>query len=86
MNADHLPDPVNPGNGRRTSGARRVDQVRAGRSLRPPLAGRRALRGRAVVRQRPRDERTAGRRQVRRRMSWGQYGGRVGVPRILALL
>ena len=51
------------------------------------LEGRRALRGRAVLRQRPRDQRTARRRRARSAgMSWGQYGNRVGVPRILGVL
>src|SRR5262245_61986639 len=64
-----------------------VNQVRAGRSLRPKTWKGRA-RG-AVALSFDSDHETNGLRDGGKsigRMSWGQYGNRVGVPRILKLL
>ena len=66
---------------------RRVDQVRAGRSLKPerwPGGPAARLRCRSIATTRPTSCATAA--TSIGRMSWGQYGNRVGVPRILATL
>ena len=66
---------------------RRVDQVRAGRSLRPPSwpGGARCAVALSFDSDHETNELRDGGRSIGR-MSWGQYGSRVGVPRILALL
>ncbi len=66
---------------------RRVNQVRAGRSLRPPSwpGGNRCAVALSFVSDHDTNELRDGGRSIGR-MSWGQYGNRVGVPRILELL
>jgi peptidoglycan/xylan/chitin deacetylase (PgdA/CDA1 family) len=50
------------------------------------VEGRRALRLRDLVRRRSRDNELREGGKSIGRMAWGQYGNRVGVPRILKLL
>ena len=66
---------------------RRVNQVRAGRSLRPPdwPGGNRCAVALSFDSDHDTNELRDGGRSIGR-MSWGQYGNRVGVPRILELL
>ncbi|MCC6193572.1 MAG: polysaccharide deacetylase [Burkholderiales bacterium] len=66
---------------------RRVQQVRAGRSLRPESwpRGNRCAVALSFDSDHDTNELRDGGRSIGR-MSWGQYGNRVGVPRILALL
>ena len=66
---------------------RRVNQVRAGRSLRPPSwpGGTRCAVALSFDSDHDTNELRDGGRSIGR-MSWGQYGNRVGVPRILELL
>ena len=66
---------------------RRVDQVRAGRSLRPPTwpGGARCAVALSFDSDHETNELRDGGRSIGR-MSWGQFGNRVGVPRILGLL
>ncbi len=66
---------------------RRVNQVRAGRSLRPPSwpGGTRCAVALSFASDHDTNELRDGGRSIGR-MSWGQYGNRVGVPRILELL
>jgi peptidoglycan/xylan/chitin deacetylase (PgdA/CDA1 family) len=66
---------------------RRVDQVRAGRSLRPPTwpGGARCAVALSFDSDHETNELRDGGRSIGR-MSWGQFGNRVGVPRILELL
>jgi peptidoglycan-N-acetylglucosamine deacetylase len=66
---------------------RRVDQVRAGRSLRPLTwpGGARCAVALSFDSDHETNELRDGGRSIGR-MSWGQFGNRVGVPRILALL
>jgi peptidoglycan-N-acetylglucosamine deacetylase len=66
---------------------RRVNQVRAGRSLRPPSwpGGARCAVALSFDSDHDTNELRDGGRSIGR-MSWGQYGNRVGVPRILELL
>ena len=66
---------------------RRVDQVRAGRSLRPQSwpGGARCAVALSFDSDHETNELRDGGNSIGR-MSWGQYGNRVGVPRILALL
>ena len=66
---------------------RRVNQVRAGRSLRPPSwpGGNRCAVALSFDSDHDTNELRDGGRSIGR-MSWGQYGNRVGVPRILELL
>jgi peptidoglycan-N-acetylglucosamine deacetylase len=66
---------------------RRVDQVRAGRSLRPPTwpGGARCAVALSFDSDHETNELRDGGRSIGR-MSWGQFGNRVGVPRILRLL
>jgi len=66
---------------------RRVDQVRAGRSLRPPSwpGGTRCAVALSFDSDHETNELRDGGNSIGR-MSWGQYGNRVGVPRILELL
>ena len=66
---------------------RRVNQVRAGRSLRPASwpGGTRCAVALSFDSDHDTNELRDGGRSIGR-MSWGQYGNRVGVPRILELL
>ena len=66
---------------------RRVNQVRAGRSLRPSSwpGGARCAVALSFDSDHETNELRDGGKSIGR-MSWGQYGSRVGVPRILALL
>lgn len=66
---------------------RRVNQVRAGRSLRPPgwPGGTVCAVALSFDSDHDTNELRDGGRSIGR-MSWGQYGNRVGVPRILELL
>ena len=66
---------------------RRVNQVRAGRSLRPSSwpGGTRCAVALSFDSDHDTNELRDGGRSIGR-MSWGQYGNRVGVPRILKLL
>ncbi len=66
---------------------KRVNQVRAGRSLRPPSwpGGARCAVALSFDSDHETNELRDGGKSIGR-MSWGQYGSRVGVPRILALL
>ena len=66
---------------------RRVDQVRAGRSLKPDAwpGGRRCAVALSFDSDHETNELRDGGKSIGR-MSWGEYGSRVGVPRILALL
>ncbi len=66
---------------------RRVDQVRAGRSLKPDgwLGGARCAVALSFDSDHETNELRDGGRSIGR-MSWGQYGNRVGVPRILDVL
>ena len=66
---------------------RRVNQVRAGRSLRPASwpGGNRCAVALSFDSDHDTHELRDGGRSIGR-MSWGQYGNRVGVPRILELL
>jgi len=66
---------------------RRVDQVRAGRSLRPQNwpGGARCAVALSFDSDHETNELRDGGKSIGR-MSWGQYGNRVGVPRVLALL
>ena len=66
---------------------RRVNQVRAGRSLRPPSwpGGARCAVALSFDSDHETNELRDGGNSIGR-MSWGQYGNRVGVPRILKLL
>lgn len=66
---------------------RRVDQVRAGRSLRPQSwpGGARCAVALSFDSDHETNELRDGGKSIGR-MSWGQYGNRVGVPRVLALL
>ncbi|HVE47981.1 MAG TPA: polysaccharide deacetylase [Casimicrobiaceae bacterium] len=70
-----------------TEWRRRVNQVRAGRSLRPQSwpAGNRCAVALSFDSDHDTNELRDGGRSIGR-MSWGQYGNRVGVPRILELL
>jgi len=65
----------------------RVNQVRAGRSLRPAIwpGGARCAVALSFDSDHETNELRDGGKSVGR-MSWGQYGSRVGVPRILELL
>ncbi len=65
----------------------RVNQVRAGRSLRPPSwpGGAHCAVALSFDSDHETNELRDGGRSIGR-MSWGQYGNRVGVPRILELL
>ena len=66
---------------------RRVNQVRAGRSLRPKVwpGGARCAVALSFDSDHETNELRDGGRSIGR-MSWGQYGSRVGVPRILELV
>jgi peptidoglycan/xylan/chitin deacetylase (PgdA/CDA1 family) len=66
---------------------RRVNQVRAGRSLRPPSwpGGTRCAVALSFDSDHETNELRDGGNSIGR-MAWGQYGNRVGVPRILELL
>jgi len=66
---------------------RRVDQVRAGRSLKPDAwpGGRRCAVALSFDSDHETNELRDGGNSIGR-MSWGEFGSRVGVPRILALL
>ncbi len=66
---------------------RRVNQVRAGRSLRPQSwpGGNRCAVALSFDSDHDTNELRDGGRSIGR-LSWGQYGNRVGVPRILGLL
>ena len=70
-----------------TEWRRRVGQVRAGRSLRPALwpQGARCAVALSFDSDHETNELRDGGQSIGR-MSWGEYGSRVGVPRILALL
>ncbi len=70
-----------------TEWRRRVNQVRAGRSLRPPSwpGGARCAVALSFDSDHETNELRDGGQSIGR-MSWGQYGSRVGVPRILSLL
>lgn len=66
---------------------RRVNQVRAGRSLKPPSwpGGARCAVALSFDSDHDTNELRDGGKSIGR-MSWGQYGSRVGVPKILQLL
>jgi len=70
-----------------TEWRQRVNQVRAGRSLRPARwpGGARCAVALSFDSDHETNELRDGGKSIGR-MSWGQYGSRVGVPRILALL
>ena len=86
MNEDTLPE-AEPWRWPEAEWRRRVNQVRAGRSLRPPGWPGGAVCAVALSFDSDHDtnELRDGGRSIGR-MSWGQYGNRVGVPRILELL
>ena len=85
MNADTPPD--EPWAWPEAQWRQRVNQVRAGRSLRPPSwpGGARCAVALSFDSDHETNELRDGGRSIGR-MSWGQFGARVGVPRILALL
>ena len=86
MTEDTLPE-AEPWRWPEAEWRRRVNQVRAGRSLRPPGWPGGAVCAVALSFDSDHDtnELRDGGRSIGR-MSWGQYGNRVGVPRILELL
>ena len=85
--ADPHTDAVEPWTWPEAEWRQRVDQVRAGRSLRPSHwpGGARCAVALSFDSDHETNELRDGGRSIGR-MSWGQYGSRVGVPRILALL
>ena len=85
MNADTPPD--EPWAWPEAQWRQRVNQVRAGRSLRPPSwpGGARCAVTLSFDSDHETNELRDGGHSIGR-MSWGQFGARVGVPRILALL
>ena len=78
---------TSPGPGRKPNGDAASTQVRAGRSLRPESwpGGNRCAVALSFDSDHDTNELRDGGRSIGR-MSWGQYGNRVGVPRILELL
>jgi peptidoglycan/xylan/chitin deacetylase (PgdA/CDA1 family) len=79
--------PANPWEWPEAEWRRRVDQVRAGRSLKPASwpAGARCAVALSFDSDHETNELRDGGTSIGR-MSWGQYGTRVGVPRILSAL
>jgi len=86
MSHDHL-HPDEPWTWPEAEWRHRVNQVRAGRNLRPETwpGGARCAVALSFDSDHETNELRDGGRSIGR-MSWGQYGSRVGVPRILALL
>ncbi|MFS8087257.1 MAG: polysaccharide deacetylase family protein, partial [Acidobacteriota bacterium] len=86
MSHDTLPE-APPWTWPETEWRRRVNQVRAGRSLRPDSwpGGARCAVALSFDSDHDTNELRDGGQSIGR-MSWGQYGNRVGVPRILELL
>jgi peptidoglycan/xylan/chitin deacetylase (PgdA/CDA1 family) len=84
---DALPRDAEPWTWPESEWRRRVNQVRAGRSLRPKVwpGGARCAVALSFDSDHETNELRDGGRSIGR-MSWGQYGSRVGVPRILELL
>jgi len=84
---DPLPSNGEPWTWPEAEWQRRVNQVRAGRSLRPKSwpGGARCAVALSFDNDHETNELRDGGRSIGR-MSWGQYGSRVGVPRILELL
>ncbi len=84
---DALPRDAEPWTWPEEEWRRRVNQVRAGRSLRPKVwpGGARCAVALSFDSDHETNELRDGGRSIGR-MSWGQYGSRVGVPRILELL
>ena len=87
MSADPLPDSVEPWRWPEEEWRRRVNHVRAGRSLRPQSwpGGARCAVALSFDSDHDTNELRDGGKSVGR-MSWGQYGSRSGMPRILELL
>jgi peptidoglycan/xylan/chitin deacetylase (PgdA/CDA1 family) len=88
MKAQHPGDPpMEPWQWPEDEWRRRVDQVRAGRSLKPESwpGGARCAVALSFDSDHETNELRDGGTSIGR-MSWGQYGNRVGVPRILATL
>ena len=84
---DKANDPGEPWTWEESEWRRRVNQVRAGRSLRPGSwpGGSRCAVALSFDSDHETNELRDGGNSIGR-MSWGQYGSRVGVPRILELL
>ena len=84
---DPLTDAREPWTWQEAEWRQRVDQVRAGRSLRPTHwpGGARCAVALSFDSDHETNELRDGGRSIGR-LSWGQYGSRVGVPRILELL
>ena len=84
---DPLTDAREPWTWQEAEWRQRVDQVRAGRSLRPTHwpGGARCAVALSFDSDHETNELRDGGRSLGR-LSWGQYGSRVGVPRILELL
>ena len=84
---EQAPEPTEPWRWSEAQWRRRVDQARAGRSLRPASwpGGARCAVALSFDSDHDTNELRDGGQSIGR-MSWGQYGNRQGVPRILALL
>jgi peptidoglycan-N-acetylglucosamine deacetylase len=80
-------EPAEPWRWSESSWRRRVDQARAGRSLRPATwpGGARCAVALSFDSDHDTNELRDGGQSIGR-LSWGQYGNRQGVPRILAML
>jgi peptidoglycan/xylan/chitin deacetylase (PgdA/CDA1 family) len=80
-------DPLEPWQWPEETWRQRVHQVRAGRSLKPPSwpGGARCAVALSFDSDHETNELRDGGRSIGR-LSWGEYGARVGVPRILELL
>ena len=85
--SDHAIDPGEPWTWPEAEWRQRVNQVRAGRSLRPDSwpGGARCAVALSFDSDHETNELRDGGTSIGR-LSWGQYGSRVGVPRILELL
>lgn len=87
MPSESLPKDLEPWQWPEEEWRRRVNHVRAGRSLRPQSwpGGKRCAVALSFDSDHDTNELRDGGKSIGR-MSWGQYGNRVGVPRILELL
>jgi peptidoglycan/xylan/chitin deacetylase (PgdA/CDA1 family) len=87
MPPESLPKDLEPWQWTEEEWRRRVNHVRAGRSLRPERwpGGKRCAVALSFDSDHDTNELRDGGKSIGR-MSWGQYGNRVGVPRILELL